>query len=669
VFDIQDLGGTAVTREVHRILVIADDENDLTLIQELLEQSRPNLSTRVEGCCSLRDAEKLLTNGTHDLLVISEKIHGMPGPEILAYLRRKQKIPPAVVLTENWNEHAMRQAFSSGAADYLHKRTLSYAKLCSAIRAGICLPYRRNHQQAAEDQLRKLSRAVEQSADLVVITDREGHIEYVNPAFEALTGYTREEVLGTKPELLKSGQQDRAFYKSLWETILSGNIFRCVLANKKKNGDLFYVEKTIAPVRDPSGKITHFISNDRDITERRKLEAQLLQAQKMDAVGQLAGGVAHDFNNLLMVISSYAELSLDTLTPENPLHHKLTEILKASRRAADLTRQLLAFSRKQIQALQSLDLNSIVKELGRMLPRLVGEHIRVTLKPHEKLGRINADPVQIEQIIINLATNARDAMSSGGELIIETANIHLDETYVHRRPMVPPGDYVLLTLSDSGTGIVPEDLPHIFEPFFTTKKKGEGTGLGLATVYGIIKQSGGFIWVYSEPGLGTTFKIYFPLLQKPGDQKAEIPRPQVEVPKGSETLLIVEDEDAVRISASEFLRGCGYTVVEARNGQHAIDVASHYDGTIHLMITDVVMPQMGGGPAALEISLRRPALKVLYISGYANPTLLHHGVCDGEPLFLQKPFTLRTLAQKIRQALSMPSTSISSDCESTLPVS
>jgi PAS domain S-box-containing protein len=653
-------------REALRILIIAEGPDDFSLIRDLLVHSRPNAAHHIDGCYSLPEAERHLAKAHYDLLLISEIVRGATGPEVLASLRKTHKVPPAVLLAEHWNERTMRQAFTAGATDYLHKRTLTFAKLCSAIRAGVCLPYKENRSHEAEDQLRKLSRAVEQSGDLVIITDRSGVIEYVNPAFRALTGYASEEVLGRKPDLLKSGLQDRAYYKKLWETVLSGNVFRGVLANKKKNGELFYAEKSIAPVRDASGNITHFISNDRDITERRKLEAQLLQAQKMDAIGQLAGGVAHDFNNLLMVISSYAELSLDSLTPEHPLHQKLNEIIKAAHRAADLTRQLLAFSRKQIQSLQSLDLNTVVQELERMLPRLIGEHIQVSLKRDKNLGRIQADPVQLEQIIINLATNARDAMRKGGKLLIETSNVHLDESYVHRKPMVPPGDYVLLSVSDSGEGIAPEHLSHIFEPFFTTKKEGEGTGLGLATVYGIVKQSGGFVWVYSEPGLGTTFKIYFPRLRAPGEKPTEASRiQQEETPKGSETILIVEDEDAVRRPACEFLVSCGYKILEARDGKQAISVAKDFHGTIHLMVTDVVMPQMGGGQAALELCIHRPELKVLYVSGHANPTLLQHGVSNLEPMFLQKPFTLRELARKIRQALSMPPikhAAVRSDC-------
>jgi nitrogen-specific signal transduction histidine kinase/CheY-like chemotaxis protein len=412
-------------------------------------------------------------------------------------------------------------------------------------------------------------------------------------------------------------------------------------------------------VRDASGQITHFISNDRDITERRRLEAQLLQATKMDAIGQLAGGVAHDFNNLLMVISSYAELAIDSLTPGHALRHNLDEILGASRRAADLTRQLLAFSRKQMQSLQVLDLNAVVQDLGRMLPRLIGEGIQLTLISGKDLGKIKADPVQMEQIIMNLAANARDAMPHGGKLTIETSNIHLDEEYIHKRPIVPLGEYVLLSVTDSGEGIPPEHLPRIFEPFFTTKEKGKGTGLGLATVYGIVKQSGGYIWVYSEAGLGTIFKIDLPQVGGAHKKHASVTRAAKETPKGSETLLFVEDEDAVRRAACEFLAMCGYNVLEARDGTDAIQVANAYASTIHLLVTDVVVPHLGGSQVAQQLAKTRPEMKVLYVSGYASPTLLQHGVHAGETMFLQKPFTLKMLAWKIGQASRFNRASIS----------
>ena len=503
----------------------------------------------------------------------------------------------------------------------------------------------------AEDTVRKLWQAIEQSADLVLITDRAGVIEYVNPAFESLTGYSWEEAIGQTPRLLKSGQQSPELYQELWSTIMSGNVFRGVLANRKKSGEIFYAEKSITPVRDSDGKITHFISNDRDITERRRLEAQLQQAQKMDAIGKLAGGVAHDFNNLLMVISSYAELMQNSLPPQHPLRRNVQEIITASRRAADLTRQLLAFGRKQMQSLQFLSLNGIILEINKMLPHLLREDIQIVFVPGEHLGRVKADRVQIEQVVMNLAANARDAMPDGGKLTIETASVRVDEAYVQQRhAIVPVGDYVLLTVSDSGQGIAPECMTHIFEPFYTTKEDGKGTGLGLATVYGIVKQSGGFVWVYSEPGLGATFKIYLPTVEQQAD---EIPAPKTAAKSigGRETVLLVEDEAALRQPAREFLASKGYTVIEATDGDDALRIAQNHTGQIDLMITDVIMPHMGGAQLAETLAEKRPQMKVLFVSGYAENTILGHGPVDIMTRFLQKPFSLEELARKIRTVL------------------
>ena len=509
-------------------------------------------------------------------------------------------------------------------------------------------------RRQAEEKLRQLSGAVEQSADVVVMTDRQGLIQYVNPAFEKLTGYSREEVLGQNPRILKSGSQDARFYQELWQTILGGEVYRGVLINRKKNGEVYHAEKTITPVRDASGQITHFISNDRDITERQKLEEQLLQVQKMDAIGQLAGGVAHDFNNLLMVISSYAELMMDALPAGSPLHHHGDEILKASRRAAGLTRQLLTFSRKQVQTLRVLDLNSVLQEICQTLPRLIGEDIQLSLRLDEQLWPIKADPVQVEQIVMNLATNARDAMTHGGQLSFDTRNAELDEAYCRTQPDAVPGAYVVLAVSDSGSGIDPAILPHIFEPFFTTKEKGKGTGLGLATIYGIVKQSGGHVSVHSEPGAGTTFKVFLPRapLARGGPEPA--PRSQQQLP-GKETLLLVEDEDAVRESEREYLEQRGYTVLAAANGPAALALAASCGREIHLLVTDVVMPRMSGSELGQKLVAQRPGLKVLYVSGYAENTILQHGVAELGSRFLHKPFTLKALAGKIREVLDTAS--------------
>ena len=439
----------------------------------------------------------------------------------------------------------------------------------------------------------------------------------------------------------------------MWKAILAGDVFRGILVNRKKNGELYYVEESICPVRDSSGQVTHFVANGRDLTERLRLEAQLLQSQKMDAIGKLAGGVAHDFNNLLTIITSYAELALDSVPQNSPLESKIQEILLAARRAAELTRQLLAFSRKQPQALRVADLNPVIARIANTLPRLIGEDIQFTFSPGDGLGRVRVDPLQIEQILMNLAANARDAMPQGGSLRIETSNVRLDDDYVDRkRAVIPLGRYALITVSDDGTGIPPQHLPHIFEPFYTTKPLGQGTGLGLATVYGIVKQNKGFIWAYSDPTMGTVFKIYLPCVEerhsphKFQELKAE------SAPRGSETVLLVEDEQAVRRATAEFLTLQGYTVLEAKDGVHALSVAKNHGSTIHLLISDVVMPNMSGGQLAKELSQLRPGTKLLFVSGYAGKTVLDHKVVDLETNFLQKPYTLKQLSIKIRTALN-----------------
>jgi two-component system cell cycle sensor histidine kinase/response regulator CckA len=311
---------------------------------------------------------------------------------------------------------------------------------------------------------------------------------------------------------------------------------------------------------------------------------------------------------------------------------------------------LLAFGRKQVQSLQFLDLNWVIQEINKMLPRLIGEDIELVFAPAQNLGKVKADPVQIEQIVMNLAANARDAMPKGGKLTIETASVRLDEAYVQGHSIVPAGDYVLLAVTDSGEGIAQQHMAHIFEPFYTTKEESKGTGLGLATVYGIVKQNGGFVWVYSEPGLGTTFKIYLPEVQH-ASETIQLPKPLETCPKGCETLLLVEDETAVRQSTREFLMLSGYIVLEAKNGEDALYIARDYVPPIHMMITDVVMPHMGGAKLAGHLAAERPSMKVLFVSGYAENTVLRHGAIDVTTRFLQKPFSLKALARKIRDVL------------------
>jgi two-component system, cell cycle sensor histidine kinase and response regulator CckA len=633
------------------VLLVGDREEDFFLIRDMLERNRSLIAVELEHTRSLDEARELLQHRPYGLVLFQHDAGDAEAVRLVTDLLHDGRPIPFILLTEDADEKTVAEIIGSGTWNCLARSRLDGATLLRTIHNTVALHSLQLEQQSAEESLRKLSRAVEQSADTVMITDREGIIEYVNPAFETLTGYSADEVRGHTPHILKSGEQSHEFYHELWKTIFGGKVFRGILVNRKKNGELYYVEETICPVRDHEGEITHFISNGRDLTERLRLEEQLLQAQKMDAIGRLAGGVAHDFNNLLTIITSYSELALDAVPQESTLQAKLHEILQAARRAAELTRQLLAFSRKQPQALRVVELNSVVGTIAKTLPRLIGEDIDFIFTPGEGIGRVRIDPIQMEQILMNLAANARDAMPQGGRLRIETSGIRLDDSYIHGKPaVIPKGHYALITVSDDGKGIPPEDLPHIFEPFYTTKPSGKGTGLGLATVYGIVKQNNGFIWVYSEPGSGTIFKIYLPCVS---DRRHESGTESIESQdemRGSETILLVEDEAPVRHATAEFLRLQGYNVIEAVDGLDALALAQEHK-PIHLVLTDVVMPRMSGGALAKEVARLRPGTQFLFVSGYAGKTILDHKVVDLETNFLQKPYSLKQLSSKIRAAL------------------
>ena len=505
-------------------------------------------------------------------------------------------------------------------------------------------------RKRAEAEHTQLITAIEQSAEAVVITNTNGDIEYVNPAFTWITGYSREEVLGQNPRILKSGKQDPGFYQQLWATILQGEIWHGELINRKKDGSLYTEEMNIAPVRSARGEVTHFIATKQDVTGRKTLEAQLQQAAKMEAIGRLAGGVAHDFNNLLTIINGYAELLLDKFAADNQVGGQLKQIQDAGERAASLTRQLLAFSRRQVLASQVLDLNAVVSNVEKMLRRLIGEDVKLHTFLDPSLGRVKADPGQIEQVIMNLAVNARDAMPSGGNLTLETSNVELDEAYARTHATVKPGPHVMLAVSDSGVGMTPEAKTHIFEPFFTTKEKGKGTGLGLATVYGIVKQSGGSIWVYSELGQGTVFKIYLPTVSESPAARGHA-KTETDTASGSETILVVEDEQGVRSLVRLALESSGYKVLEMADAESALAACANYDGPIHLLLTDVVMPQMSGPVVAEKVAALRPGIKVLFMSGYTDDAVVRHGVLSHDMPFIQKPFSPLALRKKIREVL------------------
>jgi len=519
-----------------------------------------------------------------------------------------------------------------------------------AIAVGRAMDRAEERRKQTEEALLRLATAVDQSAEAIVITDLEGTIQYANPAFERITGYGREEVIGKNPRLLKSGKHEEEFYRELWSTIQRGDVWKGTLINKRKDGTLYEEEAILSPVRDASGELMNFVAVKRDVTDARKMEAQLRQSQKMEAVGNLAGGIAHDFNNLLTAIGGYSELVLNRIAGDDPNRRYIQEIQSVSGRAAALTRQLLAFSRRQILQPRVIDLNAVVADMDHLLRRLIGEDIDFFTALDPGLWRVKADPGQIEQVIVNLAVNARDAMPEGGKLTIETANADLDEAYARGHVAIHPGAYVMIALSDTGIGMDAETRSRIFEPFFTTKETGKGTGLGLSTVYGIVKQSGGYIWVYSESGRGTTFKIYLPRVE----EKAETPAPVAASPdrlQGSETILLAEDEEAVRPLVREVLERNGYTVLSAGNGEEALLASGRHEGKIHLLLCDVVMPGMSGVELSRRIVSSRPGIKVLYMSGYTDNAIVHHGVLDPGTAFIEKPFAPDALARKVRAVL------------------
>jgi PAS domain S-box-containing protein len=633
-------------------------------------------------------------------------------------------------------------------------------------------------RKQTEETLLKLSRATDQTADHIVVTDRKGVIEYVNAAFLRQTGFRREEVIGHTPRILKSGRHPPAFYADLWTTILDGQVFRGVLCNRKKNGELFYEEKTITPIKDAQGDITHFIATGRDITERfamqeqlresearyrqlvenamdmiftcdaagrltslnrageqitgylceeasrltlaelaipecrelagrivaqvladedpgvqelvlttkdhrrvvvevsvrpllregrpagfqaiarditqrKRLEEQLRQSQKMEAIGRLAGGVAHDFNNVLTAIFGFTEMLLERFGHEPAARSDLEEIRGAADRAAKLTRQLLAFSRHQVVSASLIDLNELVLGMVRLLRRLIGEDIILVTSLAAQLARIKADPAQLDQVIMNLVINARDSMASGGRIEVRTLGVSAVEADARQGLGEVPGDFVLLEVSDTGCGIGPEVIEHIFEPFFTTKEQGRGTGLGLATVYGIVRQSGGQIRVHSVPGQGATFRLYFPAARGETDTQPPAPAP-AELPRGQETILLVEDDAALRALAASVLRTRGYQVFPCADATEAIGVAEKLSpGRLQLLVTDVVLPGLCGFDLAQRLQEIHPTLRVLYISGYAETAASRRALAAGHCQLLLKPFLPNDLERSVRLVLDL----------------
>lgn len=641
-----------------RVLLVGSQEEDFFLVREILVRNWNALPAELDHANSLEEAKTMLRSSDYGLVLFEHETVDAAATKLLSEFLHTRGAMPFILLTEHADEKAVAEIIQAGAYDCMERSQLNGANLVRTIRCALSLHATQQQRQIAEESLRKLSCAVEQSADTIFITNSDGIIEYVNPAFETMTGYCGQEVIGKPQSILKSELQAPVLYSELWESIRSGDVRRGIVVNRKKNGEVCYVDESISPIRDSEGRIANYVFNGRDYTERLRLEAKLLQSQKMDAIGRLAGGIAHDFNNLLTIITSYSELALDSVIPGSAAQSRMREILSAARRAAELTRQLLAFSRQQPQALRVAEVNPVVSVIVKTLSRLIGEDIELMFLPGEGLGKVRLDPVQIEQILLNLAANSRDAMPQGGKCTVETSNVQLDEHYAdQKRAVIPVGRYAVLTVTDTGAGIHPDHLSHIFEPFYTTKPSGKGTGLGLATVYGIVKQNHGFVWAYSEPQMGTIFKIYLPCVD---EQRCTIEMPEhgIEtVLRGTETVLLVEDEDALRRAAAELLGLRGYNVLQAKDGLDALSVARKHKSIIHLTVTDVVMPHMSGGELAKELEILRPETRVLFVSGYAGQTVLDHDV-NIENNFLQKPFTLKQLAGKVRSVLDHSSVNL-----------
>jgi len=512
---------------------------------------------------------------------------------------------------------------------------------------------RRRAEQALRESEERYRLITENSSDLIGLLDLAGAGSslYISPSYKTILGYEPNELLGPL-QLKLVHPDDRANVLEQYRRLVATGNASVTYRMRHADGSWRWIELRGTTINQHD---RHYaVTVGRDVTERKNLEAQLMQSQRLESVGRLAGGVAHDFNNLLTTIVGNTELALDSLPDEHPVRADLSEIAQSADRAAALTRQLLAFARKQLIEPRVIDLNELVLEMDKLLRRLIGEDIELTTLLEADLWRVRADPGQIEQVIINLAVNGRDAMPNGGKLTIETKNVLLDHDYAHRHISVSPGNYVLLAISDTGTGMDEEIQGRVFEPFFTTKPPGYGTGLGLATCYGIIKQHGGNIWPYSEPGHGSTFKIYLPRVAAPADARAQ-PIDADDMPRGTETILLAEDEPSVRMLAARVLRTLGYTVIEAPNGNEALNLARSWDqSAIALLLTDVVMPEMSGKILAERLKERYPNSKVLFISGYTDNAIVHHGQLDPDVVFLQKPFSPSALARKVREALGHP---------------
>jgi PAS domain S-box-containing protein len=631
-----------------RVLIVEDVEDDaLLIVRALTRASHEPTYERVDTEAALSAA---LDRGPWDIVVSDYNMPHFSGTAALKVLRARDPDTPLIFVSGTMGEDVAVEAMRAGAQDYVTKGNLG--RLVPAIERELRDSAVRRERKRAEEALARSQATyrslVEDSSFGISQSTLDGRLIAVNPALVSMLGYASEAEL-LRTNLATDVYVDPGQRARLVEVVLKAGTIAAESQWRRKDGKTITVRQIGRVVRDAQGRVEYFNAIIEDVTERQLLEAQVRQAQKMESVGRLAGGVAHDFNNVLTAIFGYADLVLEELPPAGAARQDVEEIRKAAERAAALTRQLLAFSRQQLLAPVVVNLNELVQDIDKMLRRLVTEDIELRLALARDAGNFRADPGQLQQVLMNLVVNARDAMPTGGKLLIETTNTELTEQYSELHQAVVPGSYVMLAVSDTGIGMDAETKARIFEPFFTTKEKGQGTGLGLSTVYGIVKQSEGYVWVYSEPGRGTTFKLYFPRVGEPA--AALRPPPETATLTGTETILLAEDDEMVRPLAKGLLEKLGYTVLEAENAAQALKVASAHRGAIHLLVSDVVMPGASGRELARRLAATRPDTRVLYVSGYTDDAIVHHGMLEPGLHFLQKPFTPAALARKVREVL------------------
>ncbi len=631
-----------------KILYLEDNERDAELVRDKFQSTR-NLACELKVVRDRMEFESALTQSHFDLILSDYGLPNYDGMLALAFAQTNHPHVPFILISGTLGEEQAVDCVLCGATDYVLKQHLD--RLMPAVLRALTEAEEHQKRRRAEASVTRLAMAVEQAAETIVITDPGGKILYANPAFETTTGYSCEEAMGQNVRLLKSGKQDADFYHNMWSTLTSGKVWRGHIINRHKDGTLYEEEASISPVHDASGELVNYVAVKRDITHEVHLEDQLRQAQKMEAVGRLAGGVAHDFNNLIMGIMGYTELCRDQIESDHPIRQWLDEITNIAQRSAEITRQLLAFARKQSISPKVLDLNDAVSGMLKLLRRLIGEDINLAWLPGAALRPVRVDPAQVDQILANLCVNARDAIGGVGVITLETGNITIDSVYCACHADAVPGSYVFLTVGDNGGGMDPETQAHIFEPFFTTKDVGKGTGLGLATVYGIVRQNNGFIEVSSHLNKGSIFKIFLP--QAPIEAVAvAVHSGKEDIPKGhGETILLVEDETSLRVTCGLFLDALGYKVLTAETPKEALKIFGQHLSDIQLLLTDVVMPGLDGRQLAQQICAVKPGVKVLFMSGYTSDILAQRGVQEHQSAFIAKPFTRDELARKVHSIL------------------